>query len=371
LARVVVIGPYARSLLGFRGDLMKDMIKNGHQVIAMAPETGYESELEAAGICFFPLPFKRAGLNPIEDLRLFCILRRLFARLKPDVAFVYAVKPVIYGAMAARLAGTGGVYAMITGLGYVFTGDSLPQRLLRNLTKPLYRLALKNCRKVFFQNHDDLEAFVKLELVDEKKAVLVNGSGVNLQEFRYSAPLTSPFSFLLIARLIRDKGIVEYAEAARLLKKRHPAVRFRLLGPYDPNPAAISPSAIEAWVREGTIEYLGETSDVRPYLAQASVYVLPSYREGTPRSVLEAMAMGRPIITTDVPGCRETVRQGINGFMVPARDPAALAAAMERFILEPALVEKMGLESRKIAEEKYDVREVNRVMLEAMGLEGL
>jgi glycosyltransferase involved in cell wall biosynthesis len=350
---------------------MKDMIKNGHNVIAMAPETGYERELESAGIGFFPLPLKRAGLNPIEDLRLLFHLRRLFVRLRPDAVFVYAVKPVIYGSIAARLAGTGGIYAMITGLGYAFTGESLFQRLLRNLMKPLYALALKNCQKVFFQNPDDLEVFLKLKMVDENKAVLVNGSGVNLQDFEYAAPVTSPFSFLLIARLIRDKGIMEFAEAARLLKKKHPGVLFRLLGPHDPNPTAISAAEIKAWTREGIIEYLGETGDVRPYIAQASVYVLPSYREGTPRSVLEAMAMGRPVITTDAPGCRETVREGVNGFLVPVKDAAALAGAMERFILEPGLVERMGLESRKIAEEKYDVRKVNRIMLEAMGLEGL
>jgi len=222
---------------------------------------------------------------------------------------------------------------------------------------------------VFFQNRDDRDLFIRLGLLpDKSRAAIINGSGVDLDRFQEAPVSSGPPLFLLIARLIRDKGILEYVEAAAILKKRHPQARFQLLGRHDSNPSAIGRQQLQSWQRDGVIEYLGETSNVAPHLAAAHVYVLPSYREGTPLTVLEAMATGRPIVTTDVPGCRETVVPGENGFLVPAKSAACLAEAMERFIRAPELIRKMGRHSREIAVEKFDVRKVNSVILKRMGL---
>jgi glycosyltransferase involved in cell wall biosynthesis len=300
-------------------------------------------------------------------LRLAGVLRRL----RPDLLFAYTSKPVIYGAMAARLAGVPAVFALISGLGYAFVeGRGLARRLMRQWVSTLYRTSLRHADGVFFQNSDDLEDFRRMAIIgDRHKAIRVNGSGVDTSHYRVSPPMLEPPTFLLIARLLKDKGIFEFVEAARRLRVRHPQARFRLLGPLDTNPAAISTRDLESWCAEGAVEYLGEVEDVRPYLAETTAYVLPSaYREGVPRTLLEAMSTGRAIITTDTPGCRETVVPGENGFLVPTGDAGALADAMERFVVQPDLALRFGRRSRALAEERFDVRKVNAVMLEAMGL---
>jgi len=368
--KIVIVSHYAPSLINFRGELIKTLVKAGHQVITLGPEAGFESELAAIGAEYRQIPLQRTGTNPAKDMSTVFALTKLLKRIKPDIVLSYAIKPVIYGSLAASLAGISNIYSMITGLGYVFTGESVKQKILFRLVYPMYKSALSKNRVVFFQNPDDLKLFRDLKLVSSKgQQIIINGSGVDISHFAYSPPPVEPISFLLMARLIWDKGIGEYVEAARNLKSRYPEVSFKLLGPFDINPTAITPADVEKWVEEGIIEYLGEARDVRPYLANSSVYVLPSfYREGTPRSVLEAMSMGRPIVTTDAPGCRETVREGTNGFLVPIKDAEALEKAMEKFILNPEIIVDFGLASRKIAEEKYDVRKVNRTILQAMGL---
>ena len=369
--RIVIISHYANSLINFRAEMIKAFIKQGHQVIALAPEKGFGKELATIGAEYRSIPLQRTGINPVKDLRTLWVLVGMLKELKPDLVFSYAIKPVIYGSLAARVVKIPQVYSMISGLGYVFVGGSSKQRVLLRLVRFLYKQAVSNNNKVFFQNPDDRQVFKALKiLTDEKQAVLINGSGVDIDKFAYIKPQTKPLTFLLIARLIWDKGIGEYVEAARLIRKRHPEVVFKLLGSFDTNPAAISREQVESWIQEESIEYLGETNDVRPYIAASSVYVLPSYREGTPRSVLEAMSMGRAVITTDAPGCRETVCHGENGFLVPVKDSRALAEAMERFISSPELIFDMGNKSREIAVEKYDVHKVNHVIMQAMALVG-
>jgi glycosyltransferase involved in cell wall biosynthesis len=279
------------------------------------------------------------------------------------------VKPIIYGSLAARLAGVPAIYSMVEGAGYVFAGQSRLRILLRTAVKPLYRLALASNRCVFFLNPDDKRLFQTQGLVQRPEhSVLLDGIGVDLDWYA-EAPFPSQISFLLIARLIRDKGIPEYVAAARLVKARHPEVRFRLVGWIDDNPSAIHEGELRAWIEEGTIEYLGKLDDVRPALADASVFVLPSYYpEGLPRTIMEAMATGRPIITTDAPGCRETVIPGRNGYLAPVRDVPALADAMLRFIEQPELIAPMGRESRRIAQAKYDVHRLNQRILEKLDL---
>ena len=371
---IAVIASYAPSLVIFRGPLLAEMVARGHTVTGYAPDPDPQlvAALAALGVQFRAYPLQRAGLNPLRDARTLAALTASLRRDRPDAALCYTIKPVIYGTLAARLAAVPRRFAMITGLGYAFTEadtGARKRRLVEWIVRALYRLALRGCHVVFFQNPDDRGEFLRLGLVREAQAVLVNGTGVDLDHYAPAAPVTDGPVFLLIARLLADKGIREYVAAARILKARYPQAVFRLVGPYDPNPAAIQPDEIAAWQAEGAVEYLGETRDVRPFIAACSVYVLPSfYREGTPRTVLEALAMGRPVVTTDAPGCRETVVPGANGFLVPPRDVAALAAALERFILQPGLIATMGAHSRALAVEKYDVHQVNAAMLAAMRL---
>jgi glycosyltransferase involved in cell wall biosynthesis len=371
MSKVVVTGGYADSLVRFRGELLKAMARHGHEVVACAPDAEPRTvqALAELGARYVDVFIDRAGLNPIKDLKTIYSLYRLQCQNAPDVVFQYTIKPVIFGSLAARLAGVPAIYSMVTGLGYSLIGGGGKKNLLALVAKLLYRWSLKYNRAVFFQNPDNLEFFVSHKLVPRDKAVLVNGSGINLVQFPVTALPKEQLSFLLIARLLKDKGIREYAKAAELLWRKYPRVKFKLVGWIDhSNPAAVDQAELQSWVEGGYIEYLGQLDDVRPAIAASSVYVLPSYSEGTPRTVLEAMAMGRPIVTTDVPGCRETVVDGDNGFLVPAKDVEALAGAMERFIDNPALLERMGARSRAVAEEKYDVHKVNAVVLRHMGL---
>ena len=372
MSKILIVGGIAGSLVSFRGDLIKAWLERGFKVTALSrPAEGLRlKKIEELGAGYRPIPLYRDGMNPLQDLKLLFSLRRIIREEEPRYIFAYTVKPIIYSAFGAWSLRSVRFFAMITGLGYAFSGGSIKQRMVKGLLRLLYRLALKRCELIFFQNPDDLALFRKLKLVGpEKPFRLVNGSGVNLDHYYYSPPArVEELTFLLIARLINSKGIREYAEAARIIKIKYPETRFVLVGRILEAPDSIDHSDLIRWQEEGLLEYAGGHDDVRPYLEACSVYVLPSYREGTPRSVLEAMAMGRPIITTDAPGCRETVQAGKNGFLVPVQDSKALAGAMEKFIEDPDLLKKMGAESRRIAEEKFDVHKVNLEILEAMGL---
>ena len=371
--KVVVISNYAWSLVNIRGALLSSMVAAGHDVVACAPgeNPAIRDRLLTLGVTYQPITLQRTGLNPFSDLRSLLSLVLLLRRLDADRIFSYTIKPVIYGSLAARLAGVrrDRVFSMVTGLGYAFTSKSRLQRLLSGPIRILYKAAIAHNSAVFFQNRDDRDLFIELGLVGSgTRALLMNGSGVDLGLFPAQPPVADNVSFLLIARLLRGKGIEEYAAAAMTLKKKYPDVRFRLIGPRDSNPESIPEHEVRQWTDAGAIEYGGPVDDVRPELSRASVFVLPSHREGTPRSVLEAMATGRPIVTTDAPGCRETVRHGQNGFLVPVEDSVALAQAMERFILDPGLIMDMGRASREIAVEKYDVVKINDHLLREMQL---
>lgn len=369
--KVVVLASFAKSLVHLRSELLAAMVESGHEVIACAPgEDGvFVPRVRSLGVGYRSVSMDRTGTNPVRDVGYLLEVMRFLRRERPDVVLSYTAKPVIYGSLAARYAGVPRVFSMITGLGHAFASRAPKQRLMGMLLRRLYRRGLKGNTAVFFQNPDDMAAFRSWGLVTQEKAVLINGSGVNL-EFYADTPITPAPAFLLIGRMLKDKGVREYLSAAATLKERHPDAVFRLLGPHDDHPSTVSWQVIREQVDRGIVEYFPETEDIRPFMARTSVYVLPSYREGTPRSVLEAMAMGRPVVTTDAPGCRETVVDGYNGFLVPVGDAHALADAMERFILEPERIERMGRRGREMAEEKYDVHKVNGVMLRSMGLAG-
>lgn len=370
--RVVVVGVLAESLLSFRGDMLHSMVAHGHQVLAIAPENdaGIRAALDAMGVGYSTVPLRRASTNPIRDVATILSLARTFRHFRADAVLAYAAKPVVYGSIAGRLAGVRLRTVMITGVGSALGGQaSLRRRALSAVLRGLYALALRQVDVVFFQNPDDERLFRSLRLVgDRNRVVQIRGSGVDLERFKPEPFPPEPITFLMIGRLIRDKGVGEFVEAARRVRRAHPEVRIQLLGALDPNPSGISARELEAWRAEGAIEYLGSTSDVRPFLARAHVCVLPSYGEGMPRSVLEAMAMGRAVLTTDVPGCRETVEQGRNGLIVPARDADALAEGMLHMLSEPERLKAMGRQSRAMAEERFDVHAVNHAILGAMGL---
>jgi len=369
--KIVIVAPRAASLLAFRGHLLRQMTGLGHEVIVVIPEIHdvVVATLTSWGIRHHVVPFSRTSLNPLADYKYFLHLRDLFRRHQPHLVFSYAVKPVIFGSLAARSAGVPHLASMITGLGYAFTNVSFKQRLIRYALIRLYKRSLRTSRVVIFQNPDDSQLFDKLGIVPKARTAVVNGSGVDTTIFsQQKTPQGERTVFLLMARLLVSKGIREYAEAARILKAQYQAVDFQLLGRFDHGPDGIAHEEIEQWTREGTIHYLGEATDVRPHLAACHAFVLPSYREGTPRSVLEAMSTGRAIITTDAPGCRETVVDGGNGYLVPPRDASALAAAMQRLLDNPLLIEDMGAKSRELVQAKYDVALVNQAMLNALGL---
>lgn len=371
MARVVILGSLSQSLLNFRGHLIRRLLDEGHQVVAVAPgnDSDVEETLRDWGASYESVPMDRTGVSPTRDLQTLFRLHQLFTRVEPDVFLGYTIKPVVYGLLAAWLADVPARYAMITGLGASFTEvEGARQYLLQTLASMLYGVSLRTSQKVIFQNPDDAYLFCARRLVGGPEQVaLVNGSGVDIGEFS-PVPLPHRPTFLLIARLLRNKGIGEYVTAAEQIRQYHHDARFQLVGWPDAGPDSPTREELERWIHSPAIEYRGYLEDVRPAIAESAVYVLPSYREGTPRTVLEAMAMGRPVITTNVPGCRETVEPGVNGFLVPPRDAGALARAMTHFIGEPEVTRQMGKESRRIAEDRFDVELVTDSLVAALDL---
>ena len=370
--KVLIAGSLASSLLNFRGQLIRDLLRIGAEVHVSAPDIDldYESRsvLQSWGVVTHTVLLQRTGMNPWADLVALWNYRRVIKDVGPDVFLGYTAKPVIFGLLAARICAVPRRVALITGLGFGFQGGA-SRAFVRAVIRGLYRSSLRFASVAVFQNPDDQRAFVDLRLLNHRVArEIVNGSGVDLNHFRPMPLPGSSMVFLMIGRLLGDKGVREYVEAARIIGKDFPTTKFILVGPRDSNPDAVSQAEIDQWVSAGVIDYRGEIKDVRPVLAECSVYVLPSYREGTPRSVLEALAIGRPVITTDAPGCRETVEDGVNGFLVPVASSLAVAEAMRRFLIEPDLVARMAEASLLKARTKYDVRLVNQKMLEIMGL---
>ena len=370
--RIGVMGGEAKDLVNFRGHLMSEMAKAGHKVYGIAPRgtTEMRDALEKSGVTYVPIEIDRTGLNPFGDLVSVFRIWKTLRQLRLDVLLTYEVKAVVFGTLAAALAGVPRRFAMITGRGTTLQGkpQGFTERAVNAIVKLMYRTTLRRTKGVLFQNMDDLNFFAEEGMLPGCVArKIINGSGVDLNYFA-SCPLPEgQVTFVLVGRLLRNKGIHEYVEACRLLASRNVSARFQLLGPLDDNPNGIKIEQIKAWASEGVVEYLGEAKDVRPVLASAHVLVLPSYGEGTPRSVLEAMSMGRAIVTTDSPGCRETVEDGKNGYLVPVGDSIALADAMSKLVSDTSLITRFGAECRHLAETKYDVRLVTAEIQTFMG----
>ncbi len=369
---ILFIAGNTRSLIANRGDLIREIKRRGHRVTALVPEYDFLPQIEQLDIPYRKISLSRSSVNPLAEMRSRKELERHIRELKPDKIFAYTIKPVVQGVPAAVRAGVPEVYSMITGMGYLFTGESLRQRILRVVACRLYKNALNKCTGIFFQNPDDIQLFQDLRIIrDDSPVTMTNGSGVNMEQFpREPLPETGAITFLVIARLLQDKGVREYVEAAKVLRRKYgDKVRFQIVGPYDPNlPHSVTEQLYKSWLEEDDVELLGHQADVKPWLRLCHIYVLPSYREGTPRSVLEAMSTGRAIITTDTPGCRETVKDGKTGFLVPAKEWEPLAMAMEKFVKNPQLINEMAEESWKYVVEKYDVKKVNDAILQTMKL---
>lgn len=354
MPKVVIAINTSWNLVNFRAGLIRALVDSGYEVVVAAPTDEYASRLAALGCRFIPLPMDNKGTHPGRDLLLLWRFYQLLRRERSDVYLAYTVKPNVYGSLAAHALGIP-VINNIAGLGAVFIKDSCLTRLVRGL----YRLALSRSAKVFFQNDDDRQMFISGELVAQVVTDRLPGSGIDLAKFA-PAPLPgqSPIRFLLIARMLWDKGVGEFVEAARLLKSRGTNDDFCLLGFLDvQNPSAISRKQMDLWVEEGFVRYLGVSDDVRAEIAAADCVVLPSYREGTPRALLEAAAMGRPIITTDAVGCRDVVDEGENGYLCRPRDADDLAEKMARMAeLLPADRHLMGQRGREKVEREFDER---------------
>ena len=372
----LIIANSPNSLLNFRLNLIQSIQAAGYTVHAACP-IPEEPEIEKSmlaqhGVTLHQVPMSRTGLNPFSDLATLHSLYKLMRAQRPAVVMGYTIKPVIWGSLAAFLAKIPNRFALITGLGYVFVDDaqvSKKHRLIRGIVESLYSLALNRCARIFFQNPDDELLFRQLKIIKRSvPSTVVKGSGVDLSHFEAAALPEKPV-FILIARLLIDKGVRQYAQAAAQLKAKYPNTKFKLVGYLDENPKSIKQAELDSWIASGDIEYLGKLSDVRPALASASVFVLPTfYREGIPRTILEALAMGRAVITTDAPGCRETVVHGVNGYLVEPRSVADLLNAMEKLIVDPALIIEMGAASLKLARDDFDVEKVNIQMLLGMNI---
>lgn len=359
---VVFVANTSWYLYNFRLPLMKRMITEGWRVVAAAPSDEYSKVFADHDIQFEPISCSRGGKNPIQDAWLLYQLFRLYRRQRPAFVHHFTIKPVIYGTVGARLSRVKTVVNSVTGLGYVFLADGATDRITRWFVKGLYRIILRRCSSlVIFQNPDDRDVFSREKLVSPERAVLIRGSGVDVMRFASVPEPAGDVVVILCARMLWDKGVGDLVDAARLLKQWGIPVRVELAGEPDPgNPAAIPQTQLVAWAEEGVVRWLGNQTDIPGVLARSHIAVLPSYREGLPMSLLEAAACGRPLIATDVPGCREVVRHGHNGFLVPVCDSKALADAIRLLVEDRDLRTKMGACSRQIAVSEFSLDRVLR-----------
>lgn len=376
ISKFILFASHANSVLNFRQNLINDLNRQSLDVHIVIPklcsvnDRGVISKIERLGVTVHEVDLNRTGLNPILDFITLLRIIIIFRKVKPEYILSYTIKPVIYGSFAARLLGIKHCFALITGLGLVFNeGAGVKHKVLLYVVKYLYKIGLSGTEKVFFQNPDDSRLFCSLKIINVEKSCVVNGSGVDLNYYKFFiSPKNKEVSFLMMARLLNSKGVRIYFEAAKNIKALYPDIIFFLAGNIDDlNNDSISKVELDSWVKSGVIDYYGSLKDVRSAIVNCSVYVLPSfYREGVPRSILEAMSTGRAIITTDTPGCRETVVNGKNGYLIAPKSAPDLVNSMLNFVKNPNIISDMGIKSREIAEEKYDVKKVNLKMLRTM-----
>lgn len=367
--RIMLIASLAQSLHHFRGDFIEDLVSSGYKVYAAGPDMSSENTQTIEGHGATPVEFdlQRSGLNPIKDLKTISSLKKIIKEHDIDLVFPYTIKPVIYGSIAANALNVP-VISLITGLGYTFSGMSSKAKLLQKVSQSLYKKALKTNEVVVLQNKDDYELFLEKNIISkDKKYKIVSGTGANLNKypFRKKTNNGDKIVFVFVARLIKEKGIHLYVEAAKILKSKYPNAEFHILGNSPKgSPSAIGESTLKEEHKNKNIVHHGWQNNMLDFLTKSDVFVLPSfYREGIPRSIIEALCVGMPIITTDAPGCRETVIKDKNGILVEPQSLDALVNAMEFFIKNPDKVEFMGGNSRKYAEDRFDVKIINKDLI--------
>lgn len=375
--KIIMIGTVAASFLGFRSDLIRFLIEKEHSVYAFTSEYSSDElkKIEALGAIPVTYELSRGGLNPLADIKATYLLSKKIKQIAPDLVFSYFAKPVMFGTLAARIAKVPRVIGMLEGLGYTFTdqpeGLSKKVQLIKDIQVFLYKIALPRLDKLIFLNPDDRQDLVEKYSIAVKEIGVLGGIGLNLNEYAHHpiGNIELPIKFLFIGRLLKEKGIHDFVKAAKTVKGIYPDTQFTILGSIDySNLGALQQSELDDLIASKAINYHGHVNDVKDWIVNSHVFVLPSYREGVPRSTQEAMAIGRPVITTDVPGCRETVVDGVNGFLVQKWQPHALAEKMLYFIEHPEQIEKMGYESYKIAKDRFDANKVNQRLLKLMGL---
>ena len=366
--RILVVSPKNKTVFNFRGDLIRDMISRGHEVLVTGPNMDFVDDILALGVSeFIHVPLVKDNTSISGDLSYLNHLIKVMKEKKPDLVFGYTIKPVIYGSMAAKAAGVPQIHAMVTGLGRVYASSGVKARAVRMVTKILYKTAFRACENVIFQNRDDIDELVSGGYLPENKTILVNGSGVNMDRFLRTELPEDPV-FLMVSRIIREKGVMEYCQAARAVRQVCPNARFILLGGFDGSIGALKPGDIQPYIDDGSIEFPGEVKDPVAFYHRASVFVLPSYyREGLPRTLLEAMSCGRAIVTTDWPGCRVPVADGVNGYLVPVKDSAALTDRLSRLAMDSSLRSKMGEAAYQSCLTRFEVGIINAQMREALG----
>lgn len=377
MACIVIIGTVASSFYDFRADLLRAMREKKYTVYAFTSEytdSGLK-KIESLGAIPITYELNRGGLNPLSDIVATYKLSKKIREINPDLVFSYFSKPVIFGTIAAKLAKVPKIIGMLEGLGYTFTeqpqGLNKKIKLIKKIQVFLYKIALPQLDKLIFLNPDDPKDLVDQYAINVRKVEVLGGIGLNLKEYPYQPIINiqQPINFLFIGRLLKEKGIHDFLNAAKIVKEKYPQTQFTVLGAIDPhNLGALTQSELDELISSNIIDYPGHVNNVKDWIADSHVFVLPSYREGVPRSTQEAMAIGRAVITTDVPGCRETVENGVNGFLVPKWNPEALAEKMIYFIEHPEQIEKMGYESYKIAQEKFDAEIVNQRLINILGL---
>lgn len=374
--KIALIGTVADKIYGFRADLIKKLIAEGHIVYAFTSEYSFDDleKIKALGAIPITYQLSRGGLNPFADIKSMYQLINKLKAIKPDIVFSYFAKPIVYGTLAAKIAKVPMKIGMLEGLGYTFTeqpeGQSNKAKLVKKIQVFLYKISLPCLDKIIFLNPDDPKDLLDKNNISVKKIEILGGIGLNLHDYPYVPKnVYLPLEFLFIGRLLKEKGIHELISAVKIVKQKYPDTVFTILGEIDhANMGALNQTQLDEYIQTGLINYIGHVSNVKDYIIQSDVFVLPSFREGVPRSTQEAMAIGRPVITTDVPGCRETVIDGVNGFLIPKWNVEILAEKMIFFIENPEQVSIMGNESYKLAMEKFDANKVNHRLLEMLGL---
>lgn len=358
--KILLIGNQSSTIILFRKKLIEQLVSRGVQVhvLVMDNDRGNFQQISTFGAIPEQYKFSRSGMNPVSDLVNTIALSKKIRHINPEVVFCFFPKPVIFGTLAAKFAGVKNVYNLLEGLGFCYTAhlkkESFKKQVLRAIQTFLYKLTLPRAKKVLFLNRDDYQDLVLENNIKISESEVIGGIGVDLKDYSYNKPDTTIIHFGMVSRLLVEKGVREFVQAAKIVKSKFPDVKFSIAGAIDDNPGGITREQLNVWKQEGHVEFLGQISDVKSYLSELSVFVLPSYREGIPRSTQEAMSIGRAIITTDVPGCRETIIHGLNGLMVPPWNVEALASAMTSLIADPDQIVSMGMESRRMAEEKFD-----------------